>query len=467
MKKHQLILVSSLIFTLLFYNESVGVNLAIFGLVLTGIICYCFQDRFTSRSHLVLVVTSILSCIAFAWYGDFVSFLALALSVIFLQFKTQESNLKIIQVFPIAFLNGITSLGRMLMFTQWLPKREIKNDFAKKLIAYFIIPTVFVGLFFIVYAFGSDHFSALFTDYYLDVNFFQLVLIALLGFYLSFTFWNYWIPDAFIDYNSLLDNDFKDQHSVRNQRTFSFLDVDFERKSGEITLVLLNVLILAFIVTYNYEQFFEVVEKSKLSAATHERVNAVIFSIIMAVGVILFYFKGGFNFDAKAKKMKLLSKTWLLLNGILILSTFIKNSEYVSFFGLTYKRLGVYAFLTLAIIGLVFTFLKITKQKTNGYLFNQMVWYCYGTILLCSYVSWGNLITNYNISVNKGVEPYFLSSLQYNDEARRDYFKLKNFKGEYSKYEYPAYSREAEIISYQKRSWLSKALYYDCISAEK
>jgi len=444
MKKHQLILVCSLIFTLLFYNESVGVNLAIFGLVLTGIICFCFQDRFTSRSHLVLVVTSILSCLAFAWYGDFVSFLALALSVIFLQFKTQESNLKIIQVFPIAFLNGITSLGRMLMFTQWLPKREIKNDFAKKLIAYIIIPIVFVGLFFIVYAFGSDHFSALFTDYYLDVNFFQLVLIALLGFYLSFTFWNYWIPEAFSDYNSMLDNDFKNKQSIRNQRTFSFLDIDFERKSGEITLVLLNALILAFIVTYNYEQFFEVVEKSKLSAATHERVNAVIFSIIMAVGVILFYFKG------------------IFLNGILILSTIIKNTEYVSFFGLTYKRLGVYAFLTLAIIGLVFTFLKITKQKTNAYLLNQMVWYGYGTILLCSYVNWGNLVTNYNISVNKGVEPTFLSTLEYNDEARRDYFKLKNLDGQY-----PEVSREEIISERQNDSFLSKALYYEFISEQK
>lgn len=459
MKKHQLILVCSLIFTLLFYNESVGVNLAIFGLVLTGIICFFFQDRFTSRSHLLLVIASVLSCIAFAWYGDFVSFWALALSVIFLQFKTQETNLKIVQVFPVAFLNGITSLGRMLMFTQWLPKREIKNDFAKKMIAYFVIPAVFVGLFFAVYAFGSDHFSALFTDYYLDVNFLQLILIALLGFYLSFTFWNYWIPEVFYEKKSLLDNEFNDDNAIKNQRTFSFLDVDFERRSGEITLVLLNVLLLVFIVTYNYEQFFEVIEKSKLSAATHERVNAVIFSIVMAVGVIMFYFKGGFNFDKKAKNLKRLSKIWIALNGILIISTIIKNSEYVSFFGLTYKRLGVYAFLILAIIGLFFTFSKITKQKTNAYLVNQMVWYFYGTILLCSYVNWGNLITNYNISVNKGVEPMFLSSLDFNDETRRDYFLLKNLDWQNSEV-----SKEEEIDRYKDRSFLSKALYYEFLN---
>lgn len=462
MKKHQFIFVCSLIFTLLFYDQSVGLNMSIFGLVLTGFICYFFQDRFTSRTHLVLVVTSVLSCISFAWYGDFVSFLALALSVCFLQFKTQEKELKILQVFPIAFINGITSLGRMLMFSQWLPKREVKSNFAKKLIAYFVIPTVFVTLFFTVYAFGSDHFSSLFTDYTLDLNIWQLILITLLGFYISFTFWNYWVPEVFYEKNSLLANDFQDENAIRNDRTFSFLDIDFERKSGEITLFLLNVLILVFIVTYNYEQFFEVVEKSKLSAATHERVNAVIFSIVMAVGVIMFYFKGGFNFDKKAKNLKRLSKIWILLNGILIISTIIKNSEYVSFFGLTYKRLGVYAFLILAIIGLLFTFLKITKQKTNAYLINQMVWYFYGTILLCSYVNWGNLITNYNISVNKGVEPMFLSSLNFNDEARRNYFLLQHLDGEDKEV-----SREENIEDYKEKSFLSKALYYEMLSKKK
>lgn len=461
MKKYHLILACSLIFTLLFYNESVGVNLGIFGLLLTGLICFFYKSRFTDHSYWALMIASILSCSAFAWYGDFVSFLALALSVIFLQFRTQETKLKIIQVLPLVFINGIASLGRIWMFSQWLPKREIKNDFAKKLIAYFIIPIVFVGLFFMVYAFGSDHFSAIFTDYTLDLNIFQVVLIALLGFYISFTFWNYWLPEICYDKNSLLDNDFSNEIRVSNQKTFPFLDIDFERRSGEITLLLLNVLLLVFIATYNYEQFFEDIDKSKLSSATHERVNAVVFSIVMAVGVILFYFKGSFNFDEKAKRLKQLSKIWILLNGVLILSTIVKNSEYVSFFGLTYKRLGVYAFLCLAIIGLFFTFLKITKQKTNAYLFNQMIWYFYGTILLCSFVNWGNLITNYNISVNKGVEPRFLSDLNFNDEARRDYFLLKNLDGESTEI-----SREELISERQNESFLSKALYYETVSFE-
>ncbi|MEL1254978.1 DUF4173 domain-containing protein [Flavobacterium sp. DGU38] len=462
MKKHQFILASSLIFALLFYNETIGINLALFGLVLTASICYFFQDKFTDRTHLMLVVTSILSCLAFAWYGDFASFVALALSITFLQFKTHERELKVIQVIPLIFINGFASIGRIFMFKQWLPEKKIHNNFAKKIVAFVVIPAVFLGLFFIVYSFGSDHFSSLFTDYTLEIDLWQLIVISVLGFYISFSFWNYWIPEVCYEKKHLLDNDFSNTDEIESQNTFSFLDVDFERKSGEITLVLLNLMLLVFIGTYNYEQFFEVAEKTNLSSDTHERVNAVIFSIVMAVGVILFYFKGGFNFDEKAAQLKRLAKIWIALNCALIISAFTKNTEYIAFFGLTYKRLGVYLFLALAIIGLILSFQKIIKQKTNAYLFNNMIWYLYGTILVCSYFNWGNLITNYNISVNKGVEPRFLSSLNFNDETRRAYF----LEHDYDKL-FVDDPREGDIQEYQEKSFLSKPLYYKFLKIHK
>jgi hypothetical protein len=45
----------------------------------------------------------------------------------------------------------------------------------------------------------------------------------------------------------------------RKTKFIFFSDIDFERRSGEITLFSLNIL-LVFITTYNYEQFFEVVK---------------------------------------------------------------------------------------------------------------------------------------------------------------------------------------------------------------
>jgi hypothetical protein len=295
----------------------------------------------------------------------------------------------------------------------------------------------------------------------LDINLPQAISMVVLGFYFSFSFWNFWVPEIIAENNYKLDNDFTDKTSSEQEPTFLLLDLDinFERKSGEITLLLLNILLIIFIGMYNYEQFFQETITTTLSAATHERVNAVVFSIIMAVGVVLFYFKGGFNFDVKAIQLKVLTKIWILLNGLLILSTIIKNAEYVLNFGLTYKRLGVFAFLILALIGLYFTFLKIYNKKTNAYLFNQMFWCFYCTLLLCSFVNWGGIITNYNISVNRGVEPMFLSKLNFNDDARRTFFLKNKLDGQYNEI-----SREEEIEEIQSESFLSKALYFEFIS---
>ena len=119
--------------------------------------------------------------------------------------------------------------------------------------------------------------------------------------------------------------------------------------------------------------------------------------------------------------------------------------------------MGVYAFLILAIIGLILSFVKISKQKTNAFLFNQMVWYFYGTILICSFVNWGNLITHYNISVGKGVEPEFLKSLNYNEEYRQKYFPDSAIHS-------LDYCDKDRDIEYEKhKSFLSKALYYEFV----
>jgi hypothetical protein len=457
MKKHQLILGTTAIFSFLFYNESLGINLALFTLAL--LIITVKESRNKTTLSKLFIAATLLSVAAFAYYGDIASFFALSLSLIFLQFQSQDPQLKLIQTLPIVILNMITSIGRPLIFSQWFPKTKIDNNGAKKIIAYFLIPSIFLVLFFIAYSFGSETFSSLF-QYELDLDFWHFLVISCLGFFISFSFWNYFTPNYCHTINSKLDNEFSAEAIELSNNSFSFLDLDFERKSGEISLVLLNFMLVVFIGTYNYEQFFKVPDITNLSAATHDRVNAVIISIIMAVAVILFYFKGGFNFDAKAKILKRLAKIWICLNGILIISSAIKNSEYILEFGMTYKRLGVYAFLTITFIGLVITFLKIKNKKTNAFLFNQMFMYLYGLVLVCAVFNWGNLITTYNISVNKGVDPQFISRLNFNDEARRAYFKDNQLDGDYNEE-----SKEREIRRNQNTSFLSKKLYY--LSIEK
>jgi len=460
MKKHHLIFITVLAVIILFYKEYIALNLGIFGIFLSILTYIQTKPEFKSRTFLTLFVTSIFSSLAFAWFGDAISFAAVFVSLFLLRFKGTYPKLKPFLYIEVLLLNLFTFLGRVFNIEQWYEKPKEGKSFGKKLITFILIPAFFVTIFFFIYAFVSDHFANLFRDSELEFQPLTFIVLAIIGFYIGFIFWNFGVERFIFKQNRFLNDDFSGLVKIQRP-TFSFLDIDSERTSGLISFSALNVLLLVFIATYNYEQFFEATESADgLSAETHERVNAVIMSIIMAILVILFYFKKGFNFDDKAKSLKISAKIWIVLNAVLVISASLKNSEYIINYGLTYKRLGVYAFLAIALIGLIFTFIKIQKKKTNAFLFNKMFWACYGLILVCSYVNWGWIITSNNIKRKDFAENYHLVSINYNEQILLDYAeKTKNSEMKNQLKE--------RIESYQKETFLSKILYYETINIKK
>ncbi|MFT3917882.1 DUF4173 domain-containing protein [Cloacibacterium sp.] len=452
MKKHHLIFLITALFVILFYEQNPGLNIGILGIVVSVLTYFNTEESYKTKTFLMLFVMSILSSFAFAWYGDFVSFLAIFASLFILGFKSKNNDLKSIFVIPVFAINFMTFIYRVFQFEQWFPLRKTES-FWQKILAVILIPALLLLIFFGIYTKGSSHFASFFSDYELDINLWEVIVFAVMGFFLSFNFFNFQIYEFISKQNHYLNNNFSNEDKI-SKPTYDFLDLNSERLSGIVSFLGLNILLLFFIVTFNYEQFVELPKATanQLAEETHERVGAVIASIVMAIVVIMFYFKGSFNFDKNAKWLKILAQIWVFLNGVLVLSAFAKNTEYVVNLGLTYKRLGVYAFLLLSIIGLVFTFIKIQKKKTNAFLFNQMFWYVYGTILMCSFVNWGNLATIYNIENNKG-DFEFLYSLHYNDTILNEKFPEEmNERVNYEK------------AMNDKESFLSKVLYYETIN---
>jgi len=450
MKTYHPIILTTVLFVVLFYGETPGINLGILGIVYALLTLFITPKKNKTQTFYILFATSILSSFAFAWYRDVPSLLAVTSSLLFLGLRSKTRKLKSLFIVPVFVTNFLTFFCRFFSFEKWLPKFNT-SGMLQKTIAVILIPAIFIVVFFCIYTYGSDHFATLFENIEFDFNFLDFFGLAILGFFIAFNFWNFSVERFIYKQNHYLDNTFSAQEKSQ-KASFSFMTFDLERTSGIITFLVLNVMLLFFIFTYNYEQFYEVPKTpSQLSDETHERVVSVILSIIMAIAVIMFYFKGAFNFDKNAGTLKILAKIWVVLNAVLIFSTIAKNTEYVQQLGLTYKRLGVYAFLILSIIGLVVTFIKIQKQKTNAFLFNQMVWYLYGMILVCSYFNWGGMATQYNIRNHKG-NFKFLHSLHYNDEILENTFP-KEMKTKIN------YDR----IESDKASFLSKILYYESI----
>jgi hypothetical protein len=347
---------------------------------------------------------------------------------------------------PIAVINGFTFIFRVLNIDNWLPKRSFKG-LSQKLLALVFIPFIFVLIFFAIYSMGSKHFAGLFVDYELDFNVWEFICLSTLGFFIAFNYWNYAVEKFFYKSNHLLNNDF-DEKRLNIVSNISLLSPEMKRLSAQVSFFVLIILLMFFIVTFNYEIFYEEIKTPvQLSEETHDRVISVILSIVMVIVVVIFYFNGQLNFDEKAKNVKLLAKTWVILNAVLVISALIKNSEYVLNFGLTYKRLGVYAFLMLTLVGLVLTFYKIQRRKTNAFLFNSMVWWVYGLVLVCSFINWGNLATMHNLHYKKGNSYDFLRTLDFNDEILKE-----KFPNDY----HPKYYDE-------NASFLSKTGYYESL----
>lgn len=456
MKKSHLIFLSTLIFVALFYDtDSIGLNFSILTLFLSIWTWVKTKPRNKTRTFKWLMAMSVASSVAYAWYGDFVSFLAVVSSLSLLRIKMENRYLKALLTIPIVVINAFTFVCQFFNFEAWIGRPKTLSIQKSKLIMW-LFPLFFGLLFFIIYSWGSHHFAEIWQYEWAfdwDIKFDQLLILLVLGFYLMFCFWQCTVQRFILKRNHKLSDDFTPQFAQQTPKpTYSILDINSERQSGVLTFITLNILLVVFIITFNYEQFFETKTKAyELSSDLHSRVNVIILCIIMAILVILFYFKSFFNFDPKAKTLKLSAKIWILLNAVLVASAMVKNTEYIYHFGLTYLRLGVYAFLILSLIGLAYTFRKITHRKTNMYLFNQVFWYFYGTILACSFINWGGIIEAYNRHHNKGLD--YIDRINYCEK------QIINHPDYYSKY----FIEDAQdtIECKQTSDFRSKTLYYD------
>lgn len=453
MKKFTKFLVTILIFVVLFYHQGwkPGFNLSIFCLLLWWILSSFPMKR--PKGFWWFSGTVMLTSLSFAWYGDFLSFFALVLSTLTFGLYLQYSKIKIV-LYPVLWIiSYITFIFRIFYFDSWMPKQVIQGKSGKKILAYFVIPLGIGTTFTLVYTSGSRLFASFFQDFFGNFDILELLLLIAIGLFFMFNLWFPLIPKEVIKWNMRLQNDFAPQKAASLKEKAKSVDLTTQKWSGIISLLLLNLILLIFIISYNYEQFFQTLGKTSLSQETHQQVGSVIFSILLVIGIILFYFKSTFNFDPEAVLLKRLSILWIILNSLLIASTFLINSHYIYEYGLTFKRISVYIFLLLCLVGLYFTYFKIKRRKTNSYLFRKMLLVFFITFIVCSTLNFSWIVTKYNITFQQHPDTIYLKSLHYNKQLlRKEYGKNPAWQ--------PYFKRERqEQKASLKQPFLSHSLY--------
>ena len=199
-------------------------------------------------------------------------------------------------------------------------------------------------------------------------------------------------------------------------KNFSIPKLKQENQLGIILISLLNALIVVFLITDITFIVTNVdIRASVFSDQVHSGINALIASIIIAIVILLYVFRGDLNFFKDNKTIKQLAFTWIILNAVLVLSIAIKNGQYIYYFGLTYKRIGVLVYLTLSLTGLVTTLLKIENIKNIWYLFRLNTKAAFVVLVLASTVNWDYHITNYNFNYAKSMDFKYLIELSNNN----------------------------------------------------
>ncbi|QXP59927.1 DUF4173 domain-containing protein [Olleya sp. HaHaR_3_96] len=412
--KHLILIIASLCFSFLFYQQSIGLNLSLFSIISIGILWWHNKPQFKNQTTIIYasiyLITAILVFIhatALAIFTNIFSFFTLIGCV--------SSNKNSIYV---QWINGFYSVIAGYFHRkfdnkdtpeQTILKKDIDILHWAKLVG---IPLVFIIIFILLYKNGNPIFEDVITK--INFNFINLQwsLMTVLGYFLL----NNISQPATIEPATTLD--LNTANLLIERKNTSEEKNKKDNQLGTTLLAFLNVLIVFYSITDLMYLLTNTVDSANhLSMQVHNGINALIASIVIAILTILFFFRSDLNFYKKNKTIKNLAYLWIGLNIILILLISIKNYQYVSAFGFTYKRLGVFAYLLLTFFGLITTFIKVFKIKNLWYLFRVNTQIAFAICILSATINWDYSITEFNINNAKVLDITYLIHLKGNNST--------------------------------------------------
>ncbi len=397
--KIKLYFVWILVLSNLFYQENLGLNALIVSLVSISIFGLSERERpktnqwwlaaglwFIAGFSLFMTGTSLGICMYFL---TFLYFMGIHHNY---GLSAPMSILQALQSFFTGLFYCFDSLNNRLT----KPKEEKNNKWIINTLLV-LVPLIIAITFLKLYQIADETFYELTKFINLDwiswgfLGFYFFLTINLFGFY-------YFRGEKSIDdIDESLVNQITPNYSDKIQ---NYLGLNNEIKGAIGLLITLNLMLVLYNgidLNFIIVDFQNPDQSLRYSQVIHEGINALITSIILVILLITFLFRGKINFS-KNRIVKNLAYFWIAQNIIMVVTTMIKNYEYVSHWGLTYKRLGVYIYLFLAAIGLIFTLIKLIRSNSFWYLLrmNTLAFLVVFTILPC--FNWNSIIAKYNLS---------------------------------------------------------------------
>ena len=449
MKKTIIIILGGIVFSTLFYTQDLGINAFIYSLFLIIALAISRHQILLKSTIILSAVGMLASATAIAVHGSAWSIVGYFLStLLFIGYVASHQT-----SIYLSWLNGLynTILGVFHSFFYQIEEPEIttpkKAVDVGQLVKVIFVPLVLVVVFTLLYSTANPVFSDFLTA--IDLSFIDIfwVFTAVLG---ALIMANIQSPQPIIEITDQ-DINYPNELAPKKLNALQLLAVKNEKQIGFISIICLNILLVVVLIT---EVLFITnmsgsSKASVLSDAVHQGVYASIVSIILAIGVIAFIYRGDLNFIKNNEKLRMLTYSWIALNALLVISIFIKNYAYITDHGLTHKRIGVLVYLLLTIIGLVTTYLKVSYRLNFVYLIRRNMAIGYTVIAIYGLINWSAIITDHNINVQQVDRPYLESLLPQNALVLKDH-------GLYEEYTKQVYRSGSSRDRYYESKFLNR-----------
>ena len=411
MKKNDWILLATVAaYSFLFYKQNAGINFTLFTIMLIIALFIKNKQLIKQNTWKMVAAGSLISSLCVGYYGTDLAIIANVLSVSLLSALSYSPSASVL----ISLLFSLYSYASApaMMFLDW-QSRKLKSSSSGIKWRLILGPVFITVIFFLMYRASNTLFNNFTKNINPDFISWHWILFTTGGLILSYGFFYHQRIEPLDE----MDRNSPNEINPKNLRIVTWFGKEIaihdEEFSGRLLFILLNALLL--IVNALDIQFLFINRQLPgdvtYSEFVHQGTGMLITSIMIAIAIILFYFRGALNFSEKSKFIKTLAYLWIIQNAFMILSTAFRNNMYVMEYGLTYKRIGVYIYLLLTLIGLFTTAIKILKHKSNAFLFRINGWIFYGFLIITTFVNWDRLIIDFNVHKAKQTQRDYLLTL--------------------------------------------------------
>lgn len=408
----------------LFWEEQAGANVLIYLLFLVGVHLALLPRYAPVRrtgGFWVAVGGCLLSGALVAWYGSTAAELAALASVLLLLGLLNQPQLRLVGAAVLTALVGVQRALVLVVGSLHVPDglddRLRRGWYYGRLLG---LPLLALGVFQALFAIANPQYAALSVAAWNAVNDWlthllaavsvpHLLFLLLCGVGAAGTL-------VTVPVHYFLDYEARFGEFVRRQRdrVASFgvrhpsfehsghwaLDLRKEWLAAVVSFGLLNALLLVVnAVDIHWLWFgFEPAPGFDLTQFVHEGTYVLIFSILLAAGIMLWFFRRNLNFYKPGLPLLRWGATlWVAQNAVLAVSVGLRNYYYIEATELAYKRIGVYGFLLLTLFGLGTVLLKVWQRRSAFSLVRLNSWAAYAVLLLLAAGNWEIWIAEYNL----------------------------------------------------------------------